>query len=157
MDTTTAQDTAKIYEIGFHIAPIVSEENIAHEVSLIKGLLEKINASVIGEDFPRQKALAYPLSKMIGGGKKTFKEAYFGWIKFEGEPASVALFGKEIEKLPNILRYLIIKTVRENTLHTPKFSAKYESKGKSEGVKTAEPKGEVNEAEVDKAIEELVV
>lgn len=157
MDTTIAKDNEKIYEIGFHIAPIVGDEKIADEVQGIKSLLEKINASVVSEDFPRQKALAYPLSKMIGGGKKTFKEAYFGWIKFEGEPASVALFNKEVEKLPNILRYLIIKTVRENTLHTPKFSAKYESKGKNEGAKSSEPKGEVNEVEVDKAIDELVV
>jgi hypothetical protein len=40
MDTTTAQDNGKIYEIGFHIAPIVGEEKIADEVSSIKGLLE---------------------------------------------------------------------------------------------------------------------
>lgn len=156
MDKDTAKDNAKVYEIGFHIAPIVSEENLAHEVQAIKALLEKAEASVIAEDFPRQKALAFPLSKMIGGGKKTFKEAYFGWIKFETEPESIVSFTKEVEKLSNILRFIVIKTARENTLHTPKFSSKYESKAKKGGAE-GEKKQEVDEVEVDKAIDELVV
>jgi ribosomal protein S6 len=157
MDENIAKDDVKVYEIGFHIAPIVGEDNIAHEVGEIKGLLEKIKATIISEDFPRQRTLAYPLSKMMDGSKKTFKEAYFGWIKFEVKGESVSSLSKEIEKMGNILRYLLIKTDRENTLYGNKLSSKYEGKAKPVSSKSTEPKVEVDEVEVDKAIDELVV
>lgn len=155
---TTAKEDMKVYEISFHIVPIVGEDNLAHEVQEIKSLLLKIKASVISEDFPRLKTLAYPLSKMIGGSKKTFKDAYFGWIKFETKGEEMGEFTKGIEKLENILRYLVIKTVKENTLYGNKFAGKYEGKAKVDGVKkTPEVKQEMVEVEVDKAIDELIV
>jgi len=155
MTETTAKEDVKVYEISFHIAPIVGEDNIAREVGEIKGLLEKIKATIISEDFPRLRVLAYPLSKMIDGTKKTFKEAYFGWIKFESEGVSVASLNKEVEKMSNILRYLLIKTDKENTMYVSKFNQKHDTVSRS--PRTPEVKQVVNEVEVDKAIDELVV
>ncbi len=158
MDEMLAKEDGKVYEIAFHIAPFVGEDKIAHEVSLIKGLLEKIGATTISEDFPRLKNLAYPLSKLIAGSKKTFKDAYFGWIKFETKGDGIGEFTKGVEKIENIIRYLIVKTVKENTLYGNKFATKYDGKAKVEGVKKApEVKQEMVEVEVDKAIDELVV
>lgn len=158
-ETQSTKDGIKVYEIGFHIAPIVSVEKLAYEVSEIKNLLEKIKAVTISEDFPRLRVLAYPLSKMIEGSKKTFNEAHFGWIKFEALSEDIANFSKEVEKLPNILRYIVIKTVRENTLQGNKFNSRPETRPRKEIGKRdeSEPKQVVNEVEVDKAIEELVV
>ncbi len=160
MDEKQAKDGGKIYEIGFHIDPFVSEDNVAHEVTAIKTLLEKIKAEVIAEDFPRLRALAYPLSKAVSGSKKTFKEAYFGWIKFEAEAGEIPAFQKEVEKIESIIRYIVIKTVRENTLQGNKFSSKYEGKpqaGKEAAAKEIAEKGPINPEEIDKTIENLVI
>lgn len=157
-ETQSTKDNGTVYEIGFHIAPIVGDEKLAYEVSEMKGLLEKIKAETISEDFPRLRVLAYPLSKVIGGSKKTFKEAYFGWIKFEADAEAVVEFKNEVEKLSNVLRFLIIKTVKENTLYGNKFAPKYEGKPKKEEEKRVEePKGPINEEEIDKTIEDLVI
>ena len=158
MTETIAKEDSKVYEIGFHIAPIVGDEKVAYEVSLIKSALENIKAEVIGEDFPRLRVLAYSLSKAIGGSKKTFKEAYFGWIKFEAGASEVASLNKEIEKLENILRFLIIKTVKENTLYGNKFQTRPEGRTKKEdGVKEEVSKEPLNPEEMDKTIDKLVI
>ncbi len=158
MTETATKDNVKVYEIGFHVAPFVGEDNISHEVEGIKALIEKIKGEVISEDFPKLRPLAYSLSKVIKGSKKIFKECYFGWIKFEADAESIASFTKGVEKLENIVRFLVVKTIRENTLYTQKFIQKEKMTGapKKEDAKEGE-KVEVNEAEVDKAIEELVV
>lgn len=154
----SAKENGKVYEIGFHIAPIVGDEKVAYEVSLIKSALESIKAEVIGEDFPRLRVLAYPLSKAIGGVKKTFKESYFGWIKFEAGAEGVTALGKEVEKLENILRFLIIKTVKENTLYGNKFQTRPEGRvRKEEGVKEEAQKAPMNPEEIDKTIDKLVI
>ena len=154
-----ATNGARVYEIGFHIAPIVGDEAVAHEVSGIKALLEKAKAEVVSEDFPRLRALSYPLSKKIKGAKKIFDECYFGWVKFEVNPEAIKEIEKEVEKLENVVRYLIIKTVKENTLYGAKFAAKERMSFKKPDVadKKEEPKGEVDVVEVDKAIDDLIV
>lgn len=154
----SAKENGKVYEIGFHIAPIVGDEKVAYEVQEIKSILEKIKAGIISEDFPRLRVLAYPLSKAIGGVKKTFKEAYFGWIKFEASGEGVATLGKEVEKLANILRFLVIKTVKENTLYGNKFQTRPEGRvRKEEGVKEEAPREPMNPEEIDKTIDKLVI
>ncbi|MFA6463602.1 MAG: 30S ribosomal protein S6 [Candidatus Paceibacterota bacterium] len=150
---------AKVYEIGFHIAPIVGDEAVSHEVSGIKAILEKVKAEIISEDFPRLRALSYPLSKKIKGAKKVFDECYFGWVKFEANGDVIREIEKEVEKLENVVRFLIIKTVKENTLYGAKFAAKERMSFKKPdvAVKSDEPKEEVDVVEVDKAIDELIV
>ena len=154
-EKTEAQDNLRVYEIGFHIAPIAGDEGVSREVGEIKTILDGLGAVVVSEDFPRLRTLAYSLSKVIGGVKRTFNEAYFGWVKFEAEPEAAEKLKAEVEKLANVVRFLIIKTVKENTLYAPKFVDKNKEAGKKE---EGEEKNEiVDEGEVDKAIEELVV
>lgn len=158
MTETATKDNVKVYEIGFHVAPFVGEDNVSNEVEGVKALIEKIKGEVISEDFPKLRPLAYPLSKVVKGSKKIFKECYFGWIKFEADAESIAVFTKAVEKMENIVRFLVIKTIRENTLYTQKFIQKERMAGtpKKDDAKEEE-KLPVNEVEVDKAIEELVV
>lgn len=165
-ETKDTKDGIKVYEIGFHLAPIVGEDNIAHEVSLIRDLLDGIKAEVVSEDLPRLCSLAYPLSKVIKGAKRTFKESFFGWVKFEADAENVASLKAGVEKLENVLRFLIIKTVRDNTLYGPKFATKEQIKGalKKDGEDESEfttlpekEKPELTPAELDKTIDDLVV
>lgn len=147
----------QIYEIGFHIAPFVGDENVAHEVGEIKNALDKIKADIISEDFPRLRPLAYPIDKQIKGDKKICNEAYFGWVKFETSTDLIADFKSEIEKLDNVLRFIILKTVRENTLHGSKFLREKDARKEKKEDDKDEPKQEINEEEIDKSIDELVV
>jgi len=172
MDTKETKEGSKVYELGFHIAPIVGEENVAHEVSEIRNLLDGIKAEVISEDFPRLVTLSYPLGKMIKGTKRSFKEAFFGWVKFEADADKVAELHAAVEKLENVLRFLLIKTVRDNTLYGPKFATKEQIKGiaKKEGVVEGpaadesqystlpeKEKQDLTPEELDKTIDDLVV
>lgn len=163
MKEIEAKDNERVYEVGFHIIPIVGDEGVSHEVSLLRDALDKIKAEVIGEDFPRLQVLAYPLSKVIKGGKKTFKEAYFGWIKFEADPESVDELKDLVQKIESVLRFLIIKTVRENTLFGPKFATKEQIKGNkkdAQSEKTEEgpdTREDLSPEELDKTIDDLVV
>ncbi len=157
MTKESSKDAMKVYEVGFHIAPFVGEENVPHEVSLVKNVLDSVGAEIISEDFPRLKVLVYPISKVIKGDKKICSEAYFGWIKFEVSSDKIESVKADIEKIESIIRFLVIATVRENTLYASKIlKEKGEVKEKKEGDKK-EVKEEVNEAELDKSIEDLVV
>lgn len=149
----------EVYEIGFHIVPFVGDEGVAHEVSKVKDALDKVGASVISEDFPRFRVLAYPIAKAIKGEKKNCKEAYFGWVKFELATDALEAFKKDIEKIENLLRYLIVKTVKENTLYSAKFAREMKEgkkERKEDGTPEA-PKEAINVVELDKSIDNLVV
>lgn len=157
MTKESSKDNLKVYEVGFHIAPFVGEENVAHEVSHIKDALDAIKAEVISEDFPRLRVLAYPIAKVIKGDKKVSVEAYFGWIKFEVSGDKIEAFKKEMEKMDNIIRFLVIGTVKENTLYGAKFVSDKEAKREQKLEKKDEVKEEINEEELDKSIDDLVV
>lgn len=157
MEKESTKDGVKVYEVGFHIAPFVGEENVLHEVSLIKNALDAIKAEVISEDFPRLRALSYPITKVIKGDKNVCNEAYFGWIKFEVDGSKVEDLKKEIEKIDNIVRFLLIGTVRENTLYGAKFLQEKEAKMAKRDEEKSEVKEPINVVELDKTIDSLVV
>lgn len=154
MTQNEAKEGVKVYEIGFHIAPTVSEENLVHEVNKIKDVLQAEGSSVVSEDFPRLRALTYPIAKHIQGSNKKYKEGYFGWIKFEGSPESAVALKKAVDTMENVIRFLIIKTVKENTLYGTKFASKSEMKKKTEEKPAGEP---ISAEELDKTIDSLVV
>ncbi len=158
----------RIYEIGYHVVPTVAEDKIELVVDTIKESIKKMQGTIISEDIPKLVELAYSMDHVVENKKTIFNSAYFGWIKFEGNPKNVIKIKDFLDKNESILRFIIIKTVKESVL--PKKSGN-KTKQVSSTKKVAKEitdtntgtdaknkvKEVVSEEEVDKAIEELVV
>ncbi len=166
----------KVYEVGYLLLPTIAEENVSLEVSKVRDIIEKNKGIFLSEGTPEMKGLTYPMTKAISGKKQKFDNAYFGWVKFEAEADVIGLVKNEIEKIENVLRFLITKTVKENimvaTAKAGKFSfdkkedkleakkgEKSEVKEKTEKVadEKVEEKEKVDEKVLDETIEELVI
>ena len=146
MTKETVKTAGTVYEVGFHIVPAVSPEKLPHEVDAIKALLDGNKATIISEEFPKLRTLAYTMVKVIGPARHKYDTAYFGWIKFEAAPEAALEIKKGMDANEKVLRYLLIKTARENTL----YSAKVLPEEKAEGAVEA-PKDAVA-PEVEKAV-----
>ena len=148
----------QVYELGFHIVPTIAEEKVANVFGDIKSLLEKNGAVFISEEYPKMRPLAYTMFKNEAGKNEKFNFAYFGWVKYELSKEAAAEVKEVLEKNKEVLRFLVLKTVRENTLYGHKL-------GRKDGEKTDTPVVGVlpedvviaSEEEIDKTIEELVV
>jgi len=151
-----AQDS-KVYEVGFHIIPRVSEGDIPAEVEKVKSILSTNGASVIAEEMPRMTQLSYGMAKAATGKREEFTSAYFGWVKFECDAAVINTITAEVAALPNVLRSIVVSTVRESTLSKKVFVSEHlagETIRKPEMAKESDKK--LSEAEIDSAVEELV-
>lgn len=148
------------YEVGYHIVPAVSAENLPNEIENIKNFITKEGAAIISEEFPKMRELAYSIKKTMSGAKRNFDTAYFGWIKFDAGEASIAKIKKFFDENENILRFLLINTVKENTLYSPKISdvvsAKEEPRVVKKDSSEKEIKSPISQEELDKTIDKLI-
>jgi len=148
----------RIYELGYHLVPTLAEEQIPKASGAVRGMIERISKDIIAEELPVFIDLAYQIVKTIEHKNKRFDEAYFGWIKFEASPSGIAELEEGLKKDENVLRYLVVKTIRENTFIAKKFTGakvkelEEEVAVANEAVTVVAPSDEA----LDKAIEELV-
>lgn len=155
----------RVYELGYHLVPTISEENIPKASKAVRGMVERISKGILSEENPVFIDLAYTIVKTVDHKNKRFDNAYFGWIKFEAEPAGIAELEEGLKKDDNVLRYLIAKTLREDTFIAKTFTAvKAKTREKEPGIMVKPVAAEEAAPEVvapegdalDKAIEELV-
>lgn len=114
------EKTTRIYELGYHIVPTVSEDAVGAEVTALKDTLAKEGTQIIAEGFPRFRPLAYPMRKAMSGKQIDFSNGYFGWIKFEAPAEAATAVAAALRKDEKMLRFLLFKTVRESTLASPR-------------------------------------
>lgn len=146
-----------VYEIGYHFLPTVEESDVLAQLSGLKAVIEENDGVILAEDMPKMITLAYDISKDIDAKKQKFNRAYFGWIKFEMETTKIGELKNKVDNNPNILRFLIVKTVKENTLHTPKAAIFKRENNKEDKTEENIEKPKLTEAEMDKSIDELLV
>jgi ribosomal protein S6 len=142
----------RIYEASFLLVPFLSEEDLANQVTAIKSNLESLGAISISEDYPKLINLAYTMDRVISNKRQKFNSAFFGWVKFEANPDALKQIKEWFERNENVIRFLTVKTVRENTMSSIKFARKTRKPG---ATKTEAPV-EINKEEIDKQIEALV-
>lgn len=155
----------QVYELGYHILSSLNEGELEAAVNTLRGEITKHGGSFIAEGTPELLDLAYTMDVNEGGKHTKYDSAYFGWLKFEMDPTYADKLKYEaLETNKNILRYILIKTVREDT----RAQVREETLKTLEEVKTtgtiakkpvvAEKKTgeEVSDKEIDKAVEELV-
>lgn len=159
-------DEPTVYELGYHLLPTIAEENLQSEVAVIKSIIEKNNGTLITEEAPKPMQLAYTIFRGEGGKNKKFDNTYFGWMKFEMEAGNIQAAKEALDEHEQLLRYLLIKTVRESTLapkklifekpfQKPKITLPPPVKLKPV-AKKEEPKQTISDEELDRTIEELV-
>jgi ribosomal protein S6 len=141
-DTNERQEGVRVYELGFHFVPTLSEDQVEVQFSHLKSLIEKKGGTFIAEGTPEMIDLAYEISKTVKAEKKRYTEAYFGWVKFELNAEEIPAFEKDVKAFEPLLRYLLITTTRENTL----VAAKEATSKKSVTKETAETDAPVVEA-----------
>jgi len=152
------EGASRVYELGFHIVSSVLAEEIPREFGNVKSMLEKHGAIFISEEMPALLPLAYPMFKVFGTKKEKFVEAYFGWIKFDATVDAIVEIKKEVEAYENVLRFIIMKTVRENTMIQPKLASKKpESDKKTETTTDSEDVVEESIETIDESIDKLVI
>lgn len=158
----TTDDALTVYEVSYLLLPSLAQEQVPGKAVALKELLTRSGGEVlIGED-PVLIDLAYPMTKVIQTVRHKVNTGYFGWIKFELNSLGIEAVKKALDADNAILRYIIIKTVRENTLLEGKMKLKKEDKIKKiddeDAVKDVpEALKEVVSEDIDKSIDDLVV
>ena len=157
------EDKMTVYEVSYLLLPSLAPEQVPGKASSLKETLTSLGGAVISDEDPVLIDLAYPMTKVVLTVRHKETKGYFGWVKFEMTSEAVAGVKKAFDEHPEILRYLIIKTVRENTLLNGKMKLQREDIKKQgdsydSSVDAVVPEAEaVVPEEIDKSIDDLVI
>jgi ribosomal protein S6 len=157
MKENNTLDESQVYEIGYHVFPSIPEEKLGEVASKLGHAINANGGSIISEEFPKIRALSYEIKKRIEAKVSKFSKAYFGWIKFEMPSTAVSKIKEEAQNNGDILRFIIVKTARENTMSVLKAPMVSRENSKEEAPKAPQEKTESSEAEIDRSIDELLV
>jgi ribosomal protein S6 len=146
---------SEIYEVGYIMVPSIAEEELGNEVSMFKDTFAEQGVSFIADEYPKMIELAYEMSRSINNKKQKFSYGYFGWVKFECSKASAIVIKNNLDKNEKLVRYLMIKTVRESTMSPKRAYGKHE--GKRHSTHKTDESAPINEEVIDKEIDALVV
>lgn len=138
----------KVYELGSHIISSLSEEEVDKVYAGLKDLITNAGGSIVAEEAPQLMDLAYVMVKHAHGKNIRHATAHFSWIKFEIDPSQVPAIHEAVSTNEHVLRFIIVKTVKENTLHGHKFPHEVkEEKGGKRDNRREKPAAPVEEAE----------
>lgn len=149
---------SRVYELGYLLVPTLPEADVPVVFGNLKELVSLFGGMTISDEMPKMLTLAYPMVKVIANLRHKFKTAYFGWIKFTMDSDKVLELKKRLDLDPNLIRFLIIKTVKENTTNARRFAhgETARRKIKTEKARSEEVAVPINKEEIDKEIDALV-
>jgi ribosomal protein S6 len=145
-----------VYEVGYIMLPTIAEENLGEEVILFKDMFLEKGAVFISDEYPKLIELAYEMSRSIANKKQKFSYGYFGWIKFECTTDQAKTIKSILDGNEKLVRYLMIKTVKENTMSVKRFYNKQDGNKRRPNQKHEESPV-INEEILNKEIDALVV
>lgn len=151
-----------VYEVGYIMVPTIADENLGAEVTAFKDSLSDNGAVFISDEYPKMIELAYEMARSINNKTQKFSYGYFGWVKFECSTTQIREIKDKLDKNENLVRYILIKTVRESTLSPRRLSNRQDMKKRSHLTKTtftqkSEIPEKIDEKVIDEEIDALVV
>ena len=147
----------KVYELSYLLVPTLASEDVPAIWGDLKELVSSFDGDYISDEMPKMIPLAYPMLKIVSNVRNKFDTAYFGWIKFFMDSEKVLELKKKADLNPNIIRLLILKTVKENTIISKRFSGR-DSAYRKPSYKKGEKKKVVpiDKEEIDKEIDAMI-
>lgn len=147
-----------IYEIGYHLIPTLTDEGVVAAVAGLHKILG--DAEIIKDQAPVKIPLAYVIERRGQGKREKYAEAYFGFIKFATDKENIGAIEQYLRATHEILRHLLIETVREDAGFAPRHAVFTSNRLEGETLKKPlaeiEKAGEVSEEELDKSIDAIV-
>lgn len=112
--------TKKVYEVSALFVPELSSEELSQGVESLKNKLTYLESEIISEGAPVHIKLAYTAEKHINNKIRRADYAHFYWVKFATDPANIKNVESflKLDMADKIIRHLLVKTVRENTVLT---------------------------------------
>jgi ribosomal protein S6 len=109
---------SRVYEISFIFDNKLDESAALEKSNALKQSIATLGGSFISEEAPYMRELAYEMIRVVNNQNIRFNEGYFGWIKFELDADKVKEFEKAIKLDEEVVRYIVVSTVRDNTVYT---------------------------------------
>ncbi len=161
-DIVTADETKggdlKVYEVGYLLVPSILEEDVPTMYGNLKELISSLGGVMISDEMPVMINLAYTMQKTVQNVRSKYDTGYFGWIKFYMDADKVLDLKKKLDLDANIIRFLLLKTVKENTIAAKRFVHKDIVHKKPTAKKSDENEEVVpiNKEEIDKEIDAMI-
>lgn len=146
------KNNARVYELGYLFVSSLSDEQAIEKATALKAMIAEKGGKVIADENPKFTELAYEMYKYIANKKTKFSHGYFGWVKFTGPADMIAEMKAVLDLDVDMLRFMTIKTVAENTMAPKKFSAKTERTKRRDDSSVS-----TSESVVDAPAEEVVI
>ena len=158
-------DNLAVYEASYIFLPSLAPEQVPAKVESLKNSITSAGGEMISSEDAILIDLAYPMTKIVQTVRHKVNKGYFGWMKFEISRDGIEKIKKSLDANLDVVRYIIIKTVRENTLLNGKMKIQKEERASREESRDESREEEVApEApvatppeELDKSIDELVI
>ncbi|MBI4088287.1 30S ribosomal protein S6 [Candidatus Kaiserbacteria bacterium] len=158
-DAEGGASASRVYEIGYHVVPTVKEEDLEKTIGTIRAQIEKAGGNFIAEGAPSLTRLSYGIEGKEGDKRVEYDRAYFGWIKFEAAVERVHALDEGLKANPEVARFIVFRTVREDTRAKMKAPTLREIKRtdtiKSTPRRTEEASGPVSEEDLEKALQDI--
>ena len=157
MDEKEAVGT-RVYELGYLLVSSIPEEGVPVIYGNLKEMVSSFGGEMISDEMPKMINLAYTMRKVVSNVRSKFDTAYFGWLKFNMDTEKVLELKKKLDLDPNVIRFLILKTVKENTIAAKRFVHR-DNRRKMPAVKEGvevEMAVPINKEEIDKEIDAMV-
>jgi ribosomal protein S6 len=157
MDTEVIEtgDKRPVYEVSFHLVPTLSADEMLAKFSSLKDMLAGAGAQFISEEIPKEFVLAYEFSHTVDNKKEWFTRSYFGWVKFECDESEISKIDAALKLDRGVIRYLLVKTVRESTLYGKRFGVPARRRPESKH-ETVEEKKPIDAVELDKELDAML-
>lgn len=143
----------RVYELGFHIDPELSNEEVKKTYQAIRDVAAKAG-TIVAEGEPQKIQLAYTVSRSEVGGRRDFDTSFFAWIAYETTGAGHEQVAEAVRATTRIFRHLDIRTTKEAAEHAALLN---EVMLKAANSKEQEAEDEVSDAEIDQVLKEVEV
>ena len=156
MSAENGSEDKRVYELSYLLVPTIAEGEVSATYTSLKDLVVSMGGEFIADDMPKMIPLAYEMVKVISNINNKFSNAYFGWTKFFMDPEKVLELKKKLDLDPNVIRFLILKTVKENTLASRRYVGRDSAYRKPQKKSENDEVVPINKEEIDKEIDAMV-
>lgn len=142
----------RVYELGFHIDPELSAEDVKKVYASLRAVAEKAG-TIVAEGEPQKIQLAYTVSRSETGGRRDFDTSYFAWFAYETNGEGHEKVAEAVRGDSRVFRFLDVLTTKEAAEHAAQLAEVLLQAGKKD--EDSEGEEEVIDTEIDQALKEV--